>query len=657
MALFERNKTCPGCGKSVPGNSKFCISCGYAFERNKTCPGCGKWVAKDAKFCTHCGRKFGSKLPALEPVPGHGGLSRWARSATEIARRLDVTELKTDRLGVRQGLLIRPGERAVVIGNGEMVDVLEAGNYALSDKGLGIGVAARLLNHLSGTTQCEVVLVDDGEFPVYLRGRTAEELSAGLEKVSQALRARSDIPAATPEEHQDGQRAVGAAAKEGGTPGTREVRDKGIEERVGAAGVVLDELTGLVGDFPKNVELKKRLEDAQGNYARILQTYADAYSKAYESSNLLRVRTREGHYVNLGLEIYFRVEGNMEFVNSLLRHKRDLDQKDLIDKVSPLLGNLLESVVKEVSVRDLYGNLALRERINDAFVEQLAPTLSGWGLCITRTAGQTWDFAEYEQIERLRALLEHEKESQAIQQIRTRKKHDMEMVTLELEVERDLRKQAAKLAHKRGKLQARDIEHQAQIERERREREAQLASYAHYKELHHEDRRRAHQLEQERLDAGLRREIEKRRADSELWKMRASFMADLSPAQILTMFADQNPQLVPALEAYWRAQAGEREMKLIQGFQQQLQEMFGKNETRVQAVMTTALEQIGRTAQTGLRSSQVKVLPHGNQILAFSSKQDPSPGGRILCGNCHHEIPREKVIQRICPDCGHVIDE
>jgi hypothetical protein len=301
--------------------------------------------------------------------------------------------------------------------------------------------------------------------------------------------------------------------------------------------------------------------------------------------------------------------------------------------------------------------LALRERINDAFVEELAPDLSGWGLRITRTAGQKWDLAEYEQIETLRALREREAASNDIEKKRAEQKHEMAMLSLQLESERDLRKQADELALNRGKWEARDLEHQYQVDRDRRERAAQFEAKKRYDELRHEDRRREHQLEQQRLDAQLRRDIEKGRAETEQWQERASFMATLPPEQIVARFADRNPHLVPALEAYWRSQAGAAEMKLLQEFQERLRQLFGDNEKRVTQVMETAIAQIGQTAQTGLKSSQVQVVPHGDNVVAITAKPDQQPGGRLICGACRKLIPREKVLQKICPECGQPVDQ
>jgi predicted amidophosphoribosyltransferase len=43
---------CPGCGKPVAKDAKFCGECGYKLI--KSCPNCGKEVGS-GKFCPDCG--------------------------------------------------------------------------------------------------------------------------------------------------------------------------------------------------------------------------------------------------------------------------------------------------------------------------------------------------------------------------------------------------------------------------------------------------------------------------------------------------------------------------------------------------------------------------------------------------------------------------
>ena len=49
---------CPGCGRSVVPNAKFCSSCGQRLEVKVFCPSCGSEAAPGAAFCSTCGTKL-----------------------------------------------------------------------------------------------------------------------------------------------------------------------------------------------------------------------------------------------------------------------------------------------------------------------------------------------------------------------------------------------------------------------------------------------------------------------------------------------------------------------------------------------------------------------------------------------------------------------
>lgn len=62
QSLSSPMQTCPGCGKSVPGNSRFCPECGHSFATPSRpeirCFNCSGIIAADAKFCPTCGKPF-----------------------------------------------------------------------------------------------------------------------------------------------------------------------------------------------------------------------------------------------------------------------------------------------------------------------------------------------------------------------------------------------------------------------------------------------------------------------------------------------------------------------------------------------------------------------------------------------------------------------
>ena len=50
---------CFKCKSDIPGNSQYCIYCG--FEQRKECPECGASIPSDARFCSQCNAKMKEK--------------------------------------------------------------------------------------------------------------------------------------------------------------------------------------------------------------------------------------------------------------------------------------------------------------------------------------------------------------------------------------------------------------------------------------------------------------------------------------------------------------------------------------------------------------------------------------------------------------------
>lgn len=53
--------TCPSCGEPLPGNTKFCPSCGAAVKQTVFCGQCGAKLTPGTKFCPDCGAKVEAK--------------------------------------------------------------------------------------------------------------------------------------------------------------------------------------------------------------------------------------------------------------------------------------------------------------------------------------------------------------------------------------------------------------------------------------------------------------------------------------------------------------------------------------------------------------------------------------------------------------------
>ncbi|MBO5756424.1 MAG: zinc ribbon domain-containing protein, partial [Clostridia bacterium] len=53
---MEQTKLCPRCGKSIPANKTYCLSCGATVATK--CPDCGKILPLNPKVCDGCGHSF-----------------------------------------------------------------------------------------------------------------------------------------------------------------------------------------------------------------------------------------------------------------------------------------------------------------------------------------------------------------------------------------------------------------------------------------------------------------------------------------------------------------------------------------------------------------------------------------------------------------------
>ncbi len=49
---------CPECGQDLPGEAKFCFSCGKKLHEKIICAKCGAKLMPGSKFCTDCGEKL-----------------------------------------------------------------------------------------------------------------------------------------------------------------------------------------------------------------------------------------------------------------------------------------------------------------------------------------------------------------------------------------------------------------------------------------------------------------------------------------------------------------------------------------------------------------------------------------------------------------------
>jgi hypothetical protein len=148
------NRNCPACGKALPPNAKFCVSCGakVAPETSAKCPHCSRDVPPAAKFCTGCGALL-TAGPSI-PVPKQTDQDRWALKSGEFASQFEVSDLK----GIfSKGVAIKEGTQGLLFQHGEFIDILAPGYHTLQS------VTERLLGGLTRFTfesPCAVVLMN-----------------------------------------------------------------------------------------------------------------------------------------------------------------------------------------------------------------------------------------------------------------------------------------------------------------------------------------------------------------------------------------------------------------------------------------------------------------------------------------------------------------
>jgi hypothetical protein len=127
------------------------------------CSACGKWVGQEAKFCWNCKEPFHPE--AREFVAG----GKWTRPAGIFAQRFETGDITPI---LRNGLLIEPGNAAILMREAKIKDVLNPGRHDLRT----LADRIRLWGPDSPKT---VVLVDDGSIGLPLRVtglRTKEDM-------------------------------------------------------------------------------------------------------------------------------------------------------------------------------------------------------------------------------------------------------------------------------------------------------------------------------------------------------------------------------------------------------------------------------------------------------------------------------------------------
>ena len=181
-----------------------------------------------------------------------------------------------------------------------------------------------------------------------------------------------------------------------------DMEDKhGVEEKLNNANRVLSEIKK---EFEERLDKKDEREDLlsvqeyfRDRRAKLRRVRDRLISEAASSEGLIRLKTREGFSVELRVDLYFQVDGNMDFVNNVLRGRTVLREQDLVEKIRGPLENVLQSVVRDIAINDLYGKMEIRDQIRNEAKNKLAPTFSAWGLRLYRVEGFQWNLGSYEE--------------------------------------------------------------------------------------------------------------------------------------------------------------------------------------------------------------------------------------------------------------------
>lgn len=134
---------CTSCGNENNDTAKFCRHCGQPMKARasnpssgeKVCPKCLKKVPASAKFCRFCGNQFAGDDVAITSPDSNVDINRnfitWHILPGQLAVKIDERDI--EGYGNVKGLYIVPGTQAMFFVNGKFVASLESGRYLFKD--------------------------------------------------------------------------------------------------------------------------------------------------------------------------------------------------------------------------------------------------------------------------------------------------------------------------------------------------------------------------------------------------------------------------------------------------------------------------------------------------------------------------------------------
>jgi hypothetical protein len=344
----------------------------------------------------------------------------------------------------------------------------------------------------------------------------------------------------------------------------------------------------------------------------------------------------------------------VEQAEFIIKNPDPFTMEDLYPRINLELAQVVRAAVGECSIKDLYGTVAVRERIQQEIQREMGQTLSAYGLEVDRISTFQFFAPDYEkkvlnergevaiQAERLETLDQrvalddqyrligddqHKKEQAS------RAARDVDTLNANADV------QAVADAHRNDKL-VRDLE-QGSIKKDWNRDQTQ------------KDERLKIQVVEERAAAALRASeakalaaarvaseqqrlrLEARRAEDEA-RERAKdaehrrrleavkSIAELPPDQQFLYAMMMNPDLQRAFVALQQANAGQDRLAMAQQFQDKIAAVYGDNTKLVHGLLTEAAKQLGAvmSAHAGGRPPEEQA---GSVVLRLDTKNPPNP--------------------------------
>lgn len=602
MGLFTSKCVNPECVSRIRRGHKFCPKCGQGSPVGKVqCASCHHEMRASAKFCSYCGAALESgATPAFTS-------ERWARAAGDFASRIDVPDVKG---WLVKPLLVEHGTRALLFHEGVLVGEVTPGRYDMD------GLLKRVGN-LEVGRPTSIVLVDGGDVCLGLENGdlwTSDKCQVGT---SLQLVVRVNVVDALFQNVIKGQARV--------------LVDE-IEEAL--AQEVQMVLAGLVGRFPAEAlfpamdaryeiegELREHLRTTLSRLGlelvqlRFIDFVGEAYEELRQRQSSLQVDTAKTD-----------VRAQRNILNQRIRELLTQDKMDAFSSEKDL-GDFIRQTEHELGLKDVVREDELK-RLGERF----------------RFEGGRESVLRRLEIARIE---NDDRREQAWQQLRAEEEEEDERH--KRRIDREL--QTARSDEEKAKVQARidETEHEQDLREARDGLDLlQKTKDLEQAELDRESERKLKELKAfDEVDARALVAILDGPAAERVTRLEEfRVKKELSPEQLLAIAAETNPAAAQPLAAKYAAE-GLASAEVVRRLEQQVKDQREMSEgyaDRMERIMQTGLEQMGRVASDRAESSQapqVVGVPLGGG--------ERSVAGASACSKCKNAI---EASDSFCPQCG-----